>query len=169
MAGEELEARTAIDRIERRLRTSLPAEYRSYLLSGLPWDDRRRFVRWRAGDQWPSVVEVDRPYHYIARRIPYKQGFTQNPTIEFMLDVFDKRRPGDGVIPPEAIAIASCPTYEELLLFVKGPRYGQVWLKDWLALEEEARDQPELGLHFVASCFSEFLQMLIEEPDNKKN
>ena len=58
---------------------------------------------------------------------------------------------------------------EDILLFVRGRRRGQVWLKVWddvYAGPEHNRDtDPNEGLYFLAKSFNEFLAMLCTEEE----
>lgn len=148
----------AVARIEERLGCTLPQEYRSFVLKGSPWSRKQRYVRRRPGEHWPSVAEIGSVYKY-------KRPVPTAVTIEFMMDIFENREEGDGLIPRDSIAVASCEDDEKILLFVRGERRGQVWIKDWTRLDETGVDDPEVGLDCLAKNFDEFLDKLSESPN----
>jgi hypothetical protein len=157
---ENAAAREAITRIEAKMGAPLPDEYRDYLLAGLPWNDERNILRFGPGDDWPDRVEVDCPYHYrVTRTTQSARGVVKNVTIESLLELYDGRNVKS--VPRDAMAVADLPMYGEVILFLRGTRRGQVWLKDW----EDDTNDPEAGLRFAASNFKEFLEKLQSEDE----
>lgn len=83
-----------------------------------------------------------------------------------MKQLYDQRTPGEGLIPDAALEIASSETDERVLLFVRGSRRGQVWLKEWATLQMHGHDDPEADLTFVADRFDQFLHVLLDDEDD---
>ncbi len=153
------EVEAEIARIEERLGTGLPPEYRAFALGGMVWDEDKCELQWGPTNDYPHVVDVSY-FHPICEEESDDLG---EPSVGWYLDLFESRKAGDGLIPEDAISIMGCETHEHVLLFVRGERRGQVWFKEWSRLEEENIDEPEDGVHFVADDFDAFLAMLREQ------
>jgi hypothetical protein len=72
-------------------------------------------------------------------------------------------------VPEGCIAIGSAPD-GTILLFTKGRRKGQVWLKVWDDVPGIAGvpDDPEAGLYCLATSFRGFLESLCSEEEAKR-
>jgi hypothetical protein len=160
MTGDAKSIPQQIDRLELRLGVTLPPEYRAYVRSGMPWDDRRRFLK-LGEDPWRDVLDIRCGPHLLEE----PEG-SPGVSVHTMLDIYEGREAGEGLSPRDAIEVADCNEgIESIFLFVRGSRRGQVWLKDWGPLErDEAPDVPEVDLRFLASNFNDFLAMLVEDP-----
>ncbi len=67
--------------------------------------------------------------------------------------------------PAGAIAIGSAGPYASILLFIAEPNAGEVWLKDWEAVDSRvsAKVRAEDGLYRLAPTFDAFLKLLCDE------
>lgn len=60
--------------------------------------------------------------------------------------------------PEGSMAVADATGGTEFLLFLTGPRRGQVWFKDYDSCR--GYDNPEEELYFVAPNFDEFIEVI---------
>lgn len=137
----------------------LPGDYESYLLAGSPWD------RSRLNEIQALTKEHLQRYKYDAVILnrPYaleRQGETSPSILIEINDIVLSRKRGSGLLPPHTIAIGRAQTLEDIILYVDGPRKGQVWLKGWFRLEEEDIDDPADDLFHIADTFGEFMKKI---------
>jgi len=76
-------------------------------------------------------------------------------------------------VPYDCITIGSAGGgHEDILLFVRGRRRDQIWLKVWDDVSEDVdldrNTDPEEGLYFLANSFNEFLSMLCTEEEAER-
>jgi len=147
----------AIEQLERRLSVPLPDDYRAFLEGGCQWDDDQRFLSHPNIQNFAGAVEVNCFY------LPCRDESVV-PTVSGMLDAFQDREVGDGMLPPGVMPIAG-PEHddEEIVLFVKGEHRGKVAVKNWEHLDRGEPDLPELGLWIVADSFNDFMRILSTE------
>ena len=155
------EVEAEIARIEERLGVGLPREYRAFALGGMEWDEDKCELQWGPTNDYPHVVDVS-CFHPLCEEEPEDPDDLSEATLGWYMDLFQSRKPGEGLIPEDAISIMGCETHEHVLLFVRGERRGQVWFKEWSRLDEKNIDEPDDGVHFVADNFDAFLAMLRE-------
>lgn len=139
-----------VERVERLVGCRLPEDYRTFLLKyngGTPRPSGFQVVKERLGTQEVRV-----------------EGFYRITEDDFNLELAIKfsRRPrqadDDYEFPADAIRIGSSEG-ADILLFVRGLRAGQVWLKD----HAEDHGNPMEGMSFLASSFDEFLKKLVPD------
>jgi hypothetical protein len=137
-----------LEPLERLVGCRLPEDYRAFLLKhngGTPRPSGFQIVSERHGSQ---DVSVEGFYHV------GEDGFNLELSIKFNRRARDDD--DDYEIPADAISIGSSEG-ADILVFVRGVRVGQVWLKD----HEEDHGNPMEGMTFLASSFDEFLKKLV--------
>lgn len=74
------------------------------------------------------------------------------------------RQPVDGQVPCECVAVGFAAGSNPLVVFWRGPRKGQVWLKAWDDLPPDSpEDDPGSGMYRIASDWWSFLRRLRPE------
>lgn len=72
-------------------------------------------------------------------------------------------------VPRDCISIGADGGENDILLFVRGSRRNQLWIKVWdeteCKLDLKRDTDPELGMHFLANSLGEFLEMLCTEEE----
>lgn len=151
---------TALQAFKSRFAAWLPSEYEAYLLAGSPWNERSRElkVRDRAFNEtfkfYNGAVDIIYPYVLI------ESEDESPPSLSEMNHILLSRQKGDGLLPGHCIAISGTETAENVILFVSGPRKGQVWLKAWHRLTHENIDDPEDDLYKLAPSFASFMKTI---------
>lgn len=144
-----------VHEIQRTYGIELSLDYAEWLIKGRPWDNDRCVITMHGTKSRHAVVRVERPYPLAVPDDAYELS------VEHALQIHHQRIPGEGLLPPEGIAIADTDADQRIVLFAGGARVGQVWIKSWEHLEEGAPDEPERGLHFLAQSFDGFLRKLV--------
>lgn len=75
-----------------------------------------------------------------------------------VFDLVQSNKRLDHALPRDCISIGRNASGDQILLYTRGPRAGQVWFLDWYSECEDPVD----GTYFVASSFTEFLNALRE-------
>lgn len=149
-----------IAKFEARVGHPLPTQFREFLSNGSPWSKYGDSIKLGKGRDWPDVIEFDLMLQLESQLSEEDREEPEVPTLEFMLDVMQNRKKGDGCIPKAAITIAMSETDEQIVLFCSGPNSGQVWLKQWQTLDREGKDDPNADLKLVATDFEGLLKVL---------
>jgi hypothetical protein len=150
----------ALRAFKRRFTDWLPTDYEAYLLAGSPWDDRLHEVKVldsafnKNFKFYKGAVGVDYPYVLVESPEPSACSLAD------MNEILLSRTNGDGMLPKHSIGICGTQTSENIVLFVSGPRKGQVWLKAWHRLTHENIDDPEDDLHKLAPSFASFMKTI---------
>ena len=144
--------------LEAQLGERLPEDYRQFLLrtNGGYHDKRCFFVPGVEDSSW---------YDWLNRVDRNLAGPAEES--EYNTMAFQHHRMG-RIIPRDAISIGRANRDDALVLFYRGPRRGQVYLRYVAELDPADRRweaNVNIGLHFVAPSFSSFLGMLQYDPE----
>lgn len=148
--GLDLETLMAL---EEQLGSKLPKDYRTFLLAhngGIP--KRKYFSGYK-----PFMMWVD-DFISIDANLATPSEESRYDTLAFAMARFGR------MIPKDALVVGWVGRDNPLLLFYRGPRRGELYLKDLQELPFPPEDlwekKPEMGLHRVATSFSTFLEAL---------
>lgn len=137
---------------ERRRGISLPSQYRDFLLRDNGGKPDPNFFIVKRDDGTSQLTWLRELKQLGLLADDYK-------SLDYMPDYYEED------IPLGALVIGNAMSNDVVLVFVDGPRVGQVWYKCFLRCVEEGN--PEEELHFLAASFSEFLQLLIPNPTTR--
>ena len=151
-----IDLRTALSQFKKHFSCELPVSYETYLLAGSPWQSRLHTVS-MVDPRYFGGIDVNELY-------VLDQRHSEGSSLFDMNSISQDREEGDGIIPEGAIAICNTGSCDDILLFVRGPRDGQVWLKSWFTLAETGVDNPEDDLLMLTRTFDEFLALVDEPP-----
>jgi len=143
----------AIEALEQRLGASLPEDYRQFLLECNGGTPMRAAFRPRA-DDGDDDEEFWVDYFYrIDDHLAGPASDAAPGTLAFWREVLR------GYLPPDAIPVACVARDSFWLLFLRGPRRGEVHLVDWDEVaesgEERSPEDLEAAMHLVAGSFGE--------------
>lgn len=141
-----------IEALEQRLDAPLPDDYRKFLLEcngGTP-----AWAAFRAGDEDGDGDEFWVDYFYrIDGHLAGPAADAPPGTLAFWREVLR------GYLPSEAIPVACVARDSFWLLFLQGPRRGEVHLVDWDEVDESGEEPSpedlEPAMHLVAGSFGE--------------
>ena len=149
----------AIRALEQELGTEFPAGYRKLMLrtnGGVP---EPGFFVLRARGK-PRVAWVE-------RLASITSSTKDSLNFRGMNAALWRWHVGGSPCPAGAVSIGSAGPYTDLLLFIAGPRQGEVWLKNWeeTSSRADAEGDPEEGMTRLAETFDEFLGSLETEEE----
>lgn len=155
----------AIAELERAIAIDLPPEYRRHLMRGVPWKrpDPPLAVRVGSGDRYPDLLEIHALFDFLERQFVSLGRRMKSMTVRWMLDVHRNRPVGEGRIPEDSIAIGYVITDADIIIYIRGPRRGEVWLKSFDRLERDGIDEPNDDLRFLAKDFDAFHASLVPD------
>jgi hypothetical protein len=161
-----------IARLEAQLGAALPDDYRRFLLEsngGIPergsftvqlgpppkWMSPKWQAKWQSrGERWvDSFCTID-------ERLATPDSQASSDTLSFWLGAADW-----APLPPDAIPIGRVSRDDFLLLYIRGPRRGEVHLVAWDYIDETQETTPEAiaeATYFVAPSFEAFFRGLAE-------
>lgn len=154
--------KAAIERAQMKLGVTFPEDYRQFMFAhngGKP--EPNSFVFRRKGKQQVDWVQAFSPI--TNSRIDSLNLFGQQDLL--------RRFAAEGVpVPDGSIAIGYNGPGDSILLFSKGRRKGQVWLKVWddTVSDPNVTASPEEGLYKLAGSFRAFLKMLCTEEEARQ-
>ena len=144
-----------IEALEQRLGTSLPEDYRQFLLESNGGTPER--AAFRVGDEPEFWVDY---FYRIDDHLAGPAADAPPGTLAFWRQVLD------GYLPPDAIPVACVARDSFWLLFLRGPRRGEVHLVDWDEVDEDSNEpspeELEPAMHRVAGSFGEAFGKLYE-------
>jgi len=153
---------TQIDvaRAEKVLGCKLPVDYRSYMLrhnGGIPFVSNFSYFRTKRG-----IVQST----WLAGLDPIPRSTTERSMNLLWANALRQEQAERGApLPDGCIIIGYNGADDQIMLFVRGARRGQVWMRVWddLANHPPAVPDTEDALYLVAMSFSEFIAMLYKE------
>ncbi|MEO1279200.1 MAG: SMI1/KNR4 family protein [Planctomycetota bacterium] len=155
MPSDQRQRQSAIEQLESRIGCTLPADYREFLMH----DDPLSYC-YQVFPVSPAIGGSNQlPINLLCEAWCEPDEFS---SVEANYEVLASREQGDGMLPPETVPIGDCVDDIYILLYVAGDRVGEVWIKDYIYLDEGKEDTPQEGLQRVARSFTEFLGSLRE-------
>lgn len=141
---------TDVERFEAVLGAPLPHAYRSFLLSrngGRPVLSRFHYLGRKGARKFADVAQLD--------------PLIGRPSITDMMNCFS------GCLPTGSIPIGTSMASFPIVLYVSGPRVGQIWFKVWDDLLDEPNPtNADAAVYFLADSFENFLDKLAPEPSD---
>lgn len=137
--------------LEARLGAALPPAYQEFLLTqngGQPQPSAFQFIRGGKTREWTWVGGL--------------KSVTPPTTRWINVEATPDWKKAE--IPEGGLEIGYGPESQGIILFLSGPRKGQVWYKDYESCEDEG--VPEEELHFLAPDLNAFLATLTEKPED---
>ena len=135
----------------------LPREYRHFLLQHNGGTPRPSEFAWRHPTEGQASSHVDRLLGIDLAAFD----------LERSVDVLHVALAYRDELPRCSVPIGFVDRDDLLLIFVHGPREGQVWLKNWAEVSPLANEpgNPEGAVCLVAKTFAGFLRMLSQPAD----
>lgn len=147
-----------IQKLETLINHKLPDQYVHFLLSK-PVDNYLR-NKWFFVSK-PVNGERKLGIDTIYRMTPF-EGSGGVPYLLHVNTLHMARSKGDGCYPKNSIAIGTCWTHEDIILYYNGIMEGSVAVKSFETLYATGEDNGDDNVYVVATSFREFLNMLFE-------
>lgn|GEM_PF-6088668 len=146
----------AIEELEKKIGCKLPPDYRSFLMDNNQEEYSEKLFIVPSAAAAKKVLPVNLLYEAMCEPDEFS-SVAQN------YDIMAARNLGDGALPDNCIPIGDSIEDTEILLYVRGSRKGEVWIKDYSYLDEGKTDKLEQGMHHVSESFAKFLDSLYED------